>query len=131
MQREDIRDENLRNQFISHLFVESYGIAYYQIVNALGLNSTGYDVLGNMEVVKSLMTACVAESMSNFDKRYVTYFENFTAEAKTFTGDFGLSTESPWTRRQLQLILDLIDPIGFDSFREVGGMSEFVTLGKT
>lgn len=124
----DIPDKNLRNHFIRDLFVESYGIAYYQLVKALGLNSTGYDVLGNVEVVKSLMTTYVAESMSGFDKRYVMYAEDFAGVAETFAGNFGLSTESPWTMRQLQLILDLIDPIGFESFREVGSMGEVVAL---
>ncbi len=124
----DIPDENLRNQFIGHLFVESYGIAYYQLVNALGLSSTGYDSLGNCEVVKSLMALYVADSMSDLDDMYTDYTKRYTVSAEDFARNFGLSTESPWTMRQLQLILDLIDPIGFESFREVGSMGEVVAL---
>lgn len=119
-----LKDKGLRDVLTRGLMVESYGVAYYQIVKSLGLS--GFDPLGNCEVIKSLMAAYVAESMSNFDKEYVVYAEEFSGEAKTFANSFGLSLDYPWIPRQLELMADLIDPIGFASLREAKAFNDAI-----
>lgn len=119
-----LKDKGLRNILNMGLMVESYGIAYLQIVKALGLS--GFSLVGNAEVVKSLMAAYVAESMTSVYKEYVIYSEEFFGKAENFANNFSLSLDDPWITRQLELMADLVDPIGFSSLREAKAFNEAI-----
>ena len=128
-----IKDEGFKNLVVRHLFVESYGVAHTQAVRALGITSNNWYV-SDIEVVKSILAGKVGEAMKKVDPLYANYGESFNREAELFALQFGVpgGPTNEWVTRQLQYLTEaeLIDPIGFDSWKEVPGMEELTTMKK-
>jgi len=124
--------KNFRNAFIRDLFVESYGIAFSQEINALELNDElggGFNVNGYLEVVKSLAAICVATDMIGVDndKRYTMFAEDFTNMAVDFRNSFlerGADLDRAIIYRFLNVLASVVKPIGFERLSDVGAFNK-------
>lgn len=101
----------LMTDFARMEFVESYGIAYWQVMKFMNISS--FDKLGNMEVVKSLIAATVSKDLG-----YKDLYKHFNGVANDFAKLYKISLKDPLIKRQLQLLADLIKPVGLNSLRD-------------
>ena len=119
----DVNDKSLMNTFIRNLPVESYGIAYLQITTALEM--TNLDRLANVEVIKPIISGAVDSSLSDHNDLYGIFARGSFGTAEDKSRTYRLPMDSPGVVRQLQLLLDFIDPIGFGNLRDVPEMSQY------
>lgn len=119
-----IPDKNIRNQYISALVVEPYGIVFKQVTSALDLFAGPAINTGNNEVVKSLVAVYVAEELSGVDKDgyYEGFAEGFLGMAKMFAKNYsrqGVTIDGPLTKRLLELMDEFARIPGFGSLKDV------------
>jgi hypothetical protein len=128
-----VKDENFRNGIVRGLFVESYGVAHGQAVRALGISSKHWYV-ADIEIVKSVLAGKIGEAMGKVNDIYKRRGESFNLSAENFAAQFGVpgGVKSEWIARQVQFLTEaeLIDPIGFESWKEVPGMEELTRRKK-
>lgn len=126
--------KNFRNVFIFDLFVESYGITFFQEMKALGLSNNlggGYYVNGYNEVVKSLAAMCVATDLTGVDKigMYAMSGVEFANAAVNFHNSFlerGVDLDQKTINRLLNVLACVVNPIGFDSLYDVDAFNDFI-----
>jgi hypothetical protein len=126
-----------RNQYILALWVEPYGIRYYQLSNALGLfqnESEGpWRNGGYCEVVKSLMAGYVAEALLELDEDNIAYSvcaSSFPVIADDFArsyAKFGVTTDGSQTKRLLALMADFAYIPGFESLKNVSTYNQVIS----
>lgn len=116
--------ENWRFQYIRALWVEPYGIRFWQMSKALNLFDNLYTELGMLEVVKSLIAGYVAEDMRDKDKdgTYALFADAYPESAINFAKDFtryGVEVNGPNTKKLVQLMAELVRIPGFGNLKEV------------
>lgn len=130
---------NWRNQYISALFVEPYGILFHQISEALNLFDNNLDGAmknsGNVEVIKSLIAGYIAEVLKGKDKDriYETFADEFSGAAVNFARDYakyGVTVDGPQTKRFLALMADFVRIPGFGSLKNVPTYNMAMTIAK-
>ena len=111
------------NISIINLWVESYGIKYLQVQDALKAYLSGDINRGNCEVVKSLIAGYVAQAgRGNDDELISNLAKSFPVAADTFAKDYseyGVTLDGVETRRLLWLMADFVRIPGFGSLRDV------------
>lgn len=107
------------------LWVEPYGIKFFQVMEALKAYESEDRNRGNNEVVKSLIAGYVAQALvngGNEDKTIKIDAESFPIAADSFAKDYSeydVTVDGAGTRRLLWLMADFARIPGFGSLRDV------------
>lgn len=107
----------LGNLETRNLLVEPYGIRYLQYIRSLTYRYELGDFYGNCEVVKDTIASVVALSLNDKNGLYRIFGESFKVSSDNFAKNFSISEAAG--KRQIELMADFIDPIGYDSLRDI------------
>lgn len=107
-----IKDKKFPLFFATNLPPESTGISFTQITLALDLYS-GFEAnnpgLPNAEVVKNLIGGMI---ISNVDTLSSVFGEDLLGQAEYWAGNYGLSTNDNWIKRQRDIVLEVYNVVG-------------------
>lgn len=119
-----IKDNIIRNQYISALINEPYGIIFEQVAIALNLWDSIVVTTGHAEVIKSFIPQYVSEVLKGKDKDglYEMYADNFRQASLHWAQIYakqGVTSDGLLTKRLLELMAEFVRIPGFGTLKNV------------